>query len=185
MKIYTKIGDRGLTGLIGGKRVSKSHIRIEAYGSVDELNSILGVCMAFTSSEDVKKNLEIIQRHLFQIGSELATPDKKLMGKFGLNEIGDENIFFLESKIDFFNEDLPKLKNFILPGGSKSASYFHLARTVCRRAERIVVALKKYVDIRSEIIIYLNRLSDLFFVLSRYENKVNNIPDAIWKADSK
>ncbi len=183
MKIYTKSGDKGFTGLIGGKRVSKSHIRIEAYGSIDEINSVTGICRSFSSDSNIQKELERIQNHLFIIGSELATPEVRLMEKFGLDKIDKDSIQYLEDLIDKLTLELPELKNFILPGGSKSSAYFHLARTVCRRAERAVIRLKKYVEIRNEIVIYLNRLSDLFFVISRYENKVNNIPDVIWKKE--
>jgi cob(I)alamin adenosyltransferase len=183
MKIYTKTGDKGFTGLIGGKRVSKSHIRIEAYGSIDEMNAVLGICKSFTTNSELNKNLEIIQNQLFIIGSELATPEVSLMSKFGLDKIDKVSIQYLEDLIDKLTLELPELKNFILPGGSKGAAYFHFARTVCRRAERAVIRLKKYVEIRNEIVIYLNRLSDLFFVISRYENKVNNIPDVIWKKE--
>ncbi len=183
MKIYTKSGDKGFTGLIGGKRVSKSHIRIEAYGSIDELNSVIGICRSFSSDSNIQKELERIQNQLFIIGSELATPEERLMQKFGLDKIDKASVQYLEDLIDKLALELSELKNFILPGGSKSAAYFHLARTVCRRAERAVIRLKKYVEIRDEIVIYLNRLSDLFFVISRYENKVNNIPDVIWEKE--
>ena len=181
MKIYTKTGDDGKTSLFRGGRVSKDHDRIEAYGSVDELNSVIGIVIAETSILQVKEVLTKIQNDLFVIGSDLATitendssMDKKIM------RTSEEMILFLEKQIDYFDEKLKPLTNFILPGGSKSASYLHLARTVCRRAERKVVRLMNSVDISNKIMIYLNRLSDFVFVLSRFENQNANFPDTLW-----
>lgn len=181
MKIYTKTGDEGKTSLFRGGRVSKDHDRIEAYGSVDELNSVIGIVIAETSLDEVKNVLTNIQNQLFVIGSDLATvseneseKDKKIL------RTNSEMILFLENQIDYFDEKLKPLTNFILPGGTKSASYLHLARTVCRRAERKVVRLMNSVDISNKIMIYLNRLSDFLFVLSRYENQSANIPDTLW-----
>ena len=181
MKIYTKTGDDGKTSLFRGGRVSKDHDRIEAYGSVDELNSVIGIVIAETSILQVKEVLTKIQNDLFVIGSDLATitendssMDKKIM------RTSEEMILFLEKQIDYFDEKLKPLTNFILPGGSKSASYLHLARTVCRRAERKVVRLMNSVDISNKIMIYLNRLSDFLFVLSRFENQNANFPDTLW-----
>ncbi|PJA97428.1 MAG: ATP:cob(I)alamin adenosyltransferase [Ignavibacteriales bacterium CG_4_9_14_3_um_filter_34_10] len=181
MKIYTKTGDEGKTSLFRGGRVSKDHDRIEAYGSVDELNSILGIVLTETKNAEVSEVLIKIQNDLFVVGSDLATVkvntsenDSKILRS------SHEMINYLEKKIDYFDDKLPSLTNFILPGGSKSAAYLHLARTVCRRAERKVVRLMNSVDISNEVMIYLNRLSDFLFVLSRFENFQANIPDTIW-----
>ncbi|MCX6149426.1 MAG: cob(I)yrinic acid a,c-diamide adenosyltransferase [Ignavibacteriales bacterium] len=181
MKIYTKTGDRGETSLIGGKRVTKDNLRIDAYGTIDELNSALGIAIIEIKNEALIKLLQKIQNQLFVVGSDLATPKSETSEKLNIAKITIDYYEGIEKEIDFFSTQLPELKNFILPGGSKGASYLHLVRTICRRAERIVVALSKSVDIGENIIIYLNRLSDLFFVLARYENKVLNIPDIIWK----
>ncbi len=180
MKIYTKTGDNGETSLFGGERVSKDHLRIEAYGTVDELNSVLGMLGNEFNDVDVKETVLKIQNDLFTLGADLATPLSK-DSKVSVTRIGNDCIDWVEKKIDFFEEKLPALKSFILPGGTRSASILHFARTVSRRAERKVVTLSKNVDIGSHIIVYLNRLSDLFFVLSRYENFAVGTPDIKWK----
>ncbi len=159
MKIYTKTGDKGETSLLGGTRVSKSHQKIEAYGTVDELNSALGV---LRSSTDLDSDLLLeVQHVLFNIGSLLATEREV---NFELPKLESTDVEKLENAIDLLNEDLPKLRNFILPGGSSAAAFAHMARTICRRAERRVVVLE---NIDVVVIHYLNRLSDYLFVLSR------------------
>ena len=184
MKIYTKSGDKGETSLFGSGRVSKDDIRIECNGLIDELNSILGLALNEIKNNEIVAVINKVQNQLFDLAADLATPRKQGKKKLNIKRINKEYYEYLEKEIDFFDSQLPELKNFILPGGSKGASCLHLARTFCRRAERKVVALKNSVDIGSDIIIYLNRLSDLFFVLARYENKFNNIPDVIWKSSS-
>ncbi|QQS36923.1 MAG: cob(I)yrinic acid a,c-diamide adenosyltransferase [Ignavibacteriales bacterium] len=180
MKIYTKTGDNGETGLFGGERVSKNSSRIEAYGTVDELNSFIGLAIIECNSAEVKILLQKIQNKLFVLGSDLATPDTEKNKKLNITRVTPEFAAEIENAIDYYTAQLDELKNFILPGGSKGSSLLQVCRTICRRAERKVVAINDGVKISSEVIIYLNRLSDLFFVLSRFENKVSNIPDVIW-----
>lgn len=181
MKIYTKTGDKGETGLFGGERVSKDNLRIEAYGTIDELNSVIGIVITEVEDVGVKELLQQIQNQLFTLGGDLAAPNTEKNRKYNILRLDENQVNYLEGKIDYYNSKLDALRNFILPGGSKGASYLHLARTVCRRAERLTVSLNKSVDIGPYIVVYLNRLSDLFFVLARYENNVSNIPDVIWK----
>jgi cob(I)alamin adenosyltransferase len=176
MKIYTKTGDKGETGLFGGGRVAKDSLRIEAYGTVDELNSHIGLALTEVKDKDVKKLLEKIQNQLFALGSDLATPEEK----FDVPRITKNFYEEIENSIDHFESRLDDLKHFILPGGSKSASLLHICRTITRRAERRAVSLSKKEKISEDIIIYLNRLSDLFFVLSRVENKAHGITDTKW-----
>lgn len=180
MKIYTKTGDTGQTALFGGDRVSKSNIRIEAYGTIDELNSFIGLALTEVSDSGIRKVLERIQNQLFITGSDLATPETEKNKKLNITRTPADFITQAENDIDFFNDKLDELKNFILPGGSKASAYLHICRTIARRAERKVVALNEQVKIGDNIIIFLNRLSDLFFVLSRFENKISNIPDTKW-----
>lgn len=180
MKIYTKTGDKGETGLFGGERVSKSNCRIDAYGTIDELNAFIGLAITELKSKDVRAVLERIQSQLFVVGSDLATPIMEKNEKLKITRTPEEYGKSAELDIDHFNEQLDELRNFILPGGSKGAAYLHICRTIARRAERKVVALNEQVHIGNNIIIFLNRLSDLFFVLSRFENKVSNIPDTKW-----
>jgi len=184
MKIYTKTGDKGETGLFGGERVSKDSIRISAYGTIDELNSFIGYTITEIKDASVKDNLFKIQNFLFTIGFDLATPETEKNAKLNIQRTPELFINEIEKMIDHYDAKLDELKNFILPGGSKGASLLHICRTVCRRAEREVVSLKNSVTIGDNIIIFLNRLSDLFFVLSRYENKVSNHPDTIWNLNS-
>ncbi len=180
MKIYTKTGDKGETGLFGGERVSKSNNRIDAYGTIDELNAFIGLTLTELKSDEIKTVLERIQNQLFVVGSDLATPVTEKNEKLKITRTPVEYSTQTEQDIDFFNDQLDELRNFILPGGSKGAAYLHVCRTIARRAERKVVALNKHMNIGDNIIIFLNRLSDLFFVLSRFENKVSNIPDTKW-----
>ena len=153
MKIYTKTGDKGETGLFGGERVSKSSLRLNAYGTIDELNSFVGLAIIECNCDEIKNLLIDLQNKLFVLGSDLATPE---------------------------TEKNKKLKHFILPGGSRGSALLHICRTISRRAESEVVALKNTEHIGENIVIFLNRLSDLFFVLSRFENKYSNIPDTKW-----
>jgi len=178
MKIYTGKGDQGETGLYGGKRVSKDCPRIEAYGIVDELNSFVGLTIAETFDKDVKALLLIIQNQLFTVGADLASPEEKKQEGDGTPS---EFYSRIEKEIDKFDAKLEELKSFILPGGSKSSAHLHVCRTIARRAERAVVSLKNKVEIGDNILIFLNRLSDLFFVLARYENQVLGNPDVKWK----
>lgn len=165
MKIYTKTGDKGTTALLGGTRVPKSDIRIEAYGTVDELNSYVGLLRDQKVNSDRKDLLKIIQDRLFTVGAELATaPGKDNVKK---PDLLDSDIALLESEMDQMDKELPALTSFILPGGHPSVSFAHLARSVCRRAERIVVALNNEESVDPIIVRYLNRLSDFFFVLGR------------------
>jgi len=177
MKIYTKTGDDGNTGLQGNLRISKSHPRIFAYGAVDEANAALGIVLANQLDEDISEILRKIQNDLFVVGSDLSNPN--------LNDIKNrvtlEMIQELEQHVDKFESELPPLTNFILPGGSISASQLHFTRTVVRRAETLTVQLAEKDEINSNCIIYLNRLSDLFFVMSRLINKRNGKEDIIWK----
>jgi cob(I)alamin adenosyltransferase len=177
-KIYTKTGDKGSTSLASGKRVSKDHYRIKAYGTVDELNSILGIVRVKASSK-VKKIISDIQNDLFDLGADLATPEQKKY-KFAPLRITENQVNRIEKSIDQYNKKLGTLNSFILPGGSESASFLHNARTVARRAETQTVALSKKEKINKEALRYINRLSDLLFVLSRVENN-NGKKDILWK----
>ena len=185
MKIYTKTGDKGTTGLYGGTRVPKYHLRIEAYGTVDELNSNIGLIRDQKISEHINTTLLRIQNELFTLGSMLATPEEKKTlksGKERLNipKITDESVQFLENEIDLMNEDLPPMTHFILPGGHATVSYCHIARCVCRRAERISVQLSNEETINEQVLIYLNRLSDYLFVLARKLSIDNQSAEIPW-----
>lgn len=180
MKIYTKTGDGGETSLLGGNRVSKNSIRIEAYGTIDELNSFIGLAITEVKDLDVKSLLLKIQNHLFIVGSDLAAPKNKKSKKHKIQRVPSKFYKDIEKAIDYYDAKLESLKNFILPGGSKSAALLHVCRTIARRAERRVVALNDMVKIGKNIIIFLNRLSDLFFVLARFENKIDDYPDIKW-----
>ncbi|MGD8305644.1 MAG: cob(I)yrinic acid a,c-diamide adenosyltransferase [Ignavibacteria bacterium] len=180
MKIYTKTGDRGETGLFGGERVAKNSSRIEAYGTIDELNAFIGLTVIEVSDSNIKKLLNKIQNQLFTVGADLATPETK-NEKLEIERTSQDFHLHIEKEIDKYEEKLEPLKNFILPGGSKAAALLHICRTISRRAERRVVALKNEEKIGENIIIFLNRLSDLFFVLARYENAVSGTPDVKWE----
>jgi cob(I)alamin adenosyltransferase len=167
MKIYTKTGDKGSTSLIGGSRVPKHHLRIDSYGTVDELNSWLGLIREQEMDPGSRETLLRIQNTLFTIGSLLASgPQHNKRGK-PLPELGVEEARMLEEAIDRMNEVLPPLTHFILPGGHPAVSYCHIARTVCRRAERRITALHEQTPVNKELLVYINRLSDYLFVLSR------------------
>ena len=179
MKIYTKKGDTGTTQLIGGTRVPKHHVRIESYGTVDELNSFIGLLRDQDITENHRVNLIEIQDRLFTIGSSLASdPEKSKMKIPGLSE-GD--VLFLEKEIDKMDEVLPEMKSFVLPGGHTTVSYCHLARCVCRRAERLATHLSEIDFVEPLVIKYLNRLSDYLFVLSRMLARELNAPETQWK----
>ncbi len=187
MKIYTKTGDRGETSLFGGKRVPKDDLRIEAYGTVDELNSSIGIARSFVADwgqagegefELIDGILTKVQDQLFVLGADLATPAN--VKSTALRRISREDYSYLERSIDELDAQLQELKSFILPGGSKNASFLHHARTVCRRAERRVISLKNRNEASEETVIYLNRLSDLLFVLARYANKASGHKEIHW-----
>jgi cob(I)alamin adenosyltransferase len=180
-KIYTGTGDAGETGLFGGDRVPKDHIRVVAYGDVDELNAALGSVLAADPEEFERPLLETVQRDLFRIGAELATPEPaRLLRSRPDAEIGPDRIVALEQAIDAHVAALPPLRNFILPGGTSKAAALHLARTVCRRAERSVVALSHTAPVSATILRYLNRLSDLLFTLARAANAGAGRADVVW-----
>ena len=180
MKIYTRRGDRGETKLFGGERVPKDHLRVEAYGCVDELNSLLGSCVAASSHADVQQLTQRIQTTLLDLGALLATPDAEVRKKNGIPEPADEDVEALERAIDEFEGQLEPLRRFILPGGAPAAAAFHVARTACRRAERRVVALAR-AEAPGEIPVrYLNRLSDLLFVVARVENRRAGVRETEW-----
>ncbi|WP_026166595.1 cob(I)yrinic acid a,c-diamide adenosyltransferase [Gracilimonas tropica] len=177
MKIYTKKGDSGNTSLFGGQRVSKSSKRIDAYGTVDELNSILGMATSFGLSKKGSELLETVQQQLFVLGADLATPASK---EVRIERIGHKEVEFLEQAIDEMEEELEPLKNFILPGGAQTGATLHFARTVCRRAERITVECRHEEEISEVAIMYINRLSDFLFVLARFENKQAGTKETTW-----
>lgn len=170
MKIYTKTGDKGQTSLGSGERVSKASLRVDAYGTVDELNSHIGLLR----TESTDPQLSAIQNELFNLGTHLATKSPKV-------DIKDDASTALEREMDRMTSDLPELRNFILPGGSRPAALAHICRTVCRRAERLVIALHEAESLDVKSIVYLNRLSDYFFVLARYLNLKANADEVIWK----
>ena len=165
MKIYTRTGDDGSTSLFGGKRLPKYALRIESYGTVDELNASIGLLMTAVAHSEVSGFLQTIQSRLFDIGSHLAAEPGK---NFNLPQVDEARVDELEHEMDKFNAELPELRHFVLPGGSTANAYAHQCRTICRRAERRVVALAEEEEVSAVIIKYLNRLSDYFFVLSRW-----------------
>ncbi len=179
MKIYTKTGDSGSTGLFGGSRVSKSHVRIEAYGTVDELNSHIGLLRDQTVNAPRRDVLIRIQENLFTIGSRLATEDPEKLDK--VPTLAGEAVSELEEEIDTMEESLEPMRNFILPGGHASVSAGHIARCVCRRAERRVVSLAEIAEVEERIIHYLNRLSDYLFVLCRKMSAELEVAETPWK----
>jgi cob(I)alamin adenosyltransferase len=180
MKIYTGFGDKGNTRLFGGEVVTKDHLRIEVYGTLDELNSVLGMVISTIKNNLINDLLTRIQNDLFRISSILATPDEESRKKLD-QAFKPDDIRFLENQIDIFDDQLEPLQNFILPGGTPGAAQMHLARTVCRRAERHLITLMKQEQIDSDIAVYMNRLSDLLFVAARFLNHTAGVPDAPWK----
>ena len=172
-KIYTRTGDNGTTGLGDGSRTDKDSLRIEAMGTVDELNCAIGVLLCNPLSEPLQSTLVAIQHTLFDLGGELCIP--------GTAVIGEERVAMLEQRLDALNAGLPPLREFILPGGSDAAAACHLARAVCRRSERRAYSLSKAEAVNPNAMKYLNRLSDLLFVMARYLNKEAGIPDVLWQ----
>jgi cob(I)alamin adenosyltransferase len=179
MKIYTKTGDRGDTGLFGGPRVSKASVRVTAYGEVDELNSVIGLVLSEPFDVGISALLTEVQSRLFDVGAELASaPDSKVA--LGIPLVGEPEVERLEQAIDAAESELAPLKTFVLPGGSRAAGFLHLARTVCRRAERKLVELASEEPVRPEALRYLNRLSDALFVFARLANHRAGIADVPW-----
>jgi cob(I)alamin adenosyltransferase len=177
MKIYTRTGDGGNTTLFDGTRIAKSDLRVEAYGEVDEANATVGAARSEGLDADIDEVLDRVQRDLFALGSRLADPAERIADRVSKIVLGPEDVTRLEEWIDRYEAELPPLRRFILPGGTRAASALHMARTVCRRAERRMVAL---VVIEVEFIAYMNRLSDLLFVLSRVVNKRAGVAEAEW-----
>ncbi len=179
-KVYTKTGDDGTTGLVGGSRVKKYDPRLEGYGTVDELNACIGVLRAYDIPMEIKELLIEIQNKLFNIGSRLASDERGDAFTADL-VIKNEDIEILEKAIDSFEEDLPELKSFVLPGGELSVAQCHMARTICRRAERRIVEFSEQASVQTEIVKYINRLSDFFFVLARKLSHLKGIQETHWK----
>lgn len=177
MKIYTKTGDAGQTSLYGGQKVSKASTRIASYGTVDELNSVLGMAISESISDQGKAYLNSIQHQLFVLGADLATPISR---EVRISRISSAEVEFLEQSIDEMETQLPPLKNFILPGGTKAGATLHYSRTVCRRAERITIECSKEEELSPLSIVYLNRLSDFLFVLGRFENHSSGTEETPW-----
>ena len=176
-RIYTRTGDDGSTGLGDGSRTAKDSARVEAYGTVDELNSVLGTVLAQTLPDDVRELLVRVQHQLFDLGGELCIP--------GHAAVSTEDVSGLEQALDRLNEGLPPLKEFILPGGGAAAAHCHLARTVCRRAERCTVTLARAEPVRAEALQYLNRLSDLLFVVARVLARASGAGEVLWKHERR
>lgn len=193
MKVYTRLGDKGQTSLVGGKRVSKADLRLDVYGTVDETNSVVGLIVCEIKNEQAKSDqphlptdydlilthLSKIQHSLFNVGSHLACDDANVRSKMPI--VNEDSVTELEQWMDFYSEKLPELKNFILPGGSKSAGFAHLARTVVRRSERLCVHLSQTDEVEDVVVKYLNRLSDYFFVLARKLNHLAGVEEVLWK----
>ena len=177
MKIYTKTGDTGETGLFGGPRVCKDAPRIAAYGDVDELNAAIGLVRSVLPPREIDEPMQQVQNYLFDLGAELATPDP---ASHGTNLLGASEIKVLEDLIDQTERNLPPLTQFILPGGSPAAAQLHLARCICRRAERSIVALSHTDAVTPTALMFVNRLSDLLFVLARYANQLAGAADIPW-----
>ena len=173
-KIYTRTGDSGTTGMADGSRVSKDSLRMHAIGEVDELNSMLGLVINKCQLDDTHQNLTTIQHDLFNLGGQLAMPDYVM--------INQARVDWLETSLDQMNENLAPLKEFILPGGSEAASFCHMARAICRRVERVMVALNSAETINAEMMAYINRLSDWLFVASRYLNKAEGEAEVYWQS---
>jgi len=178
-RVYTRTGDDGTTGLGGGQRVRKDSARIEAYGTVDEVNSAIGAALAAGLHETLAAELRSIQNDLFHLGSDLCILEED-KGRLPAPRIEERHVEALEKLMDRLSEELPPLENFILPGGSPGAAQLHVARTVCRRAERLVVALSRGEPVGPVTVRYLNRLSDALFVMARSENKKRGVPDVLW-----
>ena len=176
-RIYTRTGDKGTTGLSDGNRIDKDSIRIAAIGDIDELNSVIGVVVAHEADNEIRAMLTQIQHHLFNAGGELSLP--------GYNLIENQHVTWLENMLDQLNDSLEPLKDFILPGGTVAAAQCFLARAICRRAERSLVSLNKTEPVSSQLLQYINRLSDFLFVVARYINKQDGKPDILWQVEKK
>lgn len=185
-KVYTRKGDRGNTSLVGGRKVRKDHLRVESYGTVDELNSLLGIVRCYNSEKPASprqdgfdKILQAIQQRLFDLGAELAThPEDRYEGQL---HVSDEDVKWLEKVIDTMNAELEPLRSFILPGGGNLVAFLHQARAVCRRAERTVVALARQEEVGGQVLPYLNRLSDALFVFGRWVSATMGEPEVLWQ----
>ena len=182
--IYTKTGDKGTTSLVGGTRVSKTHIRLEAYGTVDELNSHLGLLQTYLADEADKKTIFCVQNKLFSVGSYLATDQTQTKLRVE-SRVTDEDIRMLEQAIDTIDNELPPLKAFILPGGGRGAAVCHVCRTVCRRAERRILALAEECEMDACITAFVNRLSDYLFILARKLNHLTGMDEIYWDKSCK
>lgn len=178
-KVYTRTGDDGTTGLGSGRRVPKDSLRIEAYGTVDEMNSHIGAAMAAGLDQDLQRELARVQNDLFHLGSDLCIPEEDKT-RFKVPQLEQRHVDALEQVMDRLSAELTPLENFILPGGSPGASHLHIVRTVCRRAERLVIALGRREAVGPFAVKYLNRLSDTLFVMARFENKQRGIQDIYW-----
>ncbi len=179
VKIYTRTGDAGETSLFDGQRVAKNNQRVQAYGDVDELNSCIGLAASFTSDDQLHEVLRDVQVKLFEVGADLATPLDSITPK-PITRISSHDAKHLEKIIDEIDAKLESMTNFILPGGSQCAASLQLARSICRRAERSVISLKEQETINFHVVTYLNRLSDLLFVLARYANKIEKVKEKKW-----
>ncbi len=177
MVIYTKGGDKGETSLFGGKRVKKYELRLEVYGQIDELNSAIGMARSWNNFHELDGLLKILQEDLFIVGTELAAPES-----LNKTTVSEKMVKRLENEIDKLEKELPHLHHFILPSGTQPASLLHLARSICRRAERRLVELNEKEKLNPQLLIYVNRLSDLLFVLARYENKLHQRKEEEWKS---
>lgn len=182
MKIYTKKGDKGETSLLNGKKVQKSNIRVETYGTVDECNSVIGAALSAEIDEGLKKDLSKVSSTLFSLGSDLAAP-LETPQKIQIKRISETEVVWLEKKIDEYTDALPPLKNFILPGGTSAAAHLHMARAVCRRAERLCVSLNEVSSINKVAVRFLNRLSDYLFTAARFANFKAGAEEIIWRGD--
>jgi cob(I)alamin adenosyltransferase len=183
LKIYTRTGDDGSTGLFGGGRVAKTHPRIAAYGTVDELNSVLGLAITLVVDAETRGRLELLQHDLFVLGSHLSVPPPEgTRPRPRTPDLPRSRVAEMEGWMDSAELELPPLREFILPGGAPGAAALHLARTVCRRAEREVIALGEREAVEEDVLRYLNRLSDLLFVLSRHENHRTGTPEVLWNS---
>jgi cob(I)alamin adenosyltransferase len=187
VKLYTRSGDGGETSFFGGERVRKDDTRVEAYGTVDELNALLGLAISEIDQSDLCELLERVQRSLFDLGGELATPEVEAREASGkpIPRLSDSDVELLEQSIDRLDPELPPLRAFILPGGTRGAALLHQARAVCRRAERRVVRMAAEVPVAPVLLCYLNRLSDLLFVLARVVNRRHEITESTWEGRRK
>ena len=186
-KLYTKTGDDGTTCLLSGKRVSKHHIRIKAYGTIDELNAWVGMIRNFKIDKNIENTLKKIQNELMTMSAQLADDTVSKSSKLvnTLEPLGQENVEYLEGHIDLINSELPELKNFVIPGGHIIVSYVHIARCTCRRAERLITELNQIEIVPEIIIAYINRLSDFLFILARKLSKYYDVKEIIWSTQKK